>query len=73
MARVLGLDDWGVSADAAYIDSPSGSPRALPREYPAVGHERDAVVQEIDRYQPALVCSGGDGISIDVRSADGRG
>lgn len=99
MARVLGHEDVGASADAAYIDSPSGSPRALPHEYPAAGAETDAVVQEIDRYtpplwlrltlrrgdlhtfkwpcgfcaQPAVVSAGGDGVSIDVRSADGPG
>lgn len=99
MARVLGHEDLGASADAAYIDSPSGSPRALPREYPTVGHATDAVVQEIDQYQPplwlrltlreadlcsfrwpcgfcaqpALVSPGGDGVSINVRSADGPG
>lgn len=99
MAQVVGYEDLGASADAAYIDSPSGSPRALPHEYPAVGGETDAVVQEIDRYtpplwlrltlrktdlrtlswpcgfcaRPAVVSPGGDGVSIDVRSADGPG
>ena len=44
----------GASADAAYIDSPSGSSRALPHEYPAIGAATDAVVQEIDGYTPPL-------------------
>ncbi|GAB7036352.1 MULTISPECIES: hypothetical protein [Catenuloplanes] len=99
MVRVRGHEDVGASVDGAYIDSPSGSPRALPHELPAVGSEADAVVQEIDRYAPPLwlrlslrgadlralrrpcafcarptvVSSGGDGVSIDVRSADGPG
>lgn len=54
IAQVLGHEDVGASADGAYIDSPSGSARALPHEYPAVGAEVDAVVQEIDRYGPPL-------------------
>lgn len=99
MVEVLGHEDVGASADAAYIDSPSGSSRALPQEYPATGHEMDAVIQEIDRYtpplwlritlreadlrtlrwpcgfcaQPTVVSPGGDGVSINVRSADGPG
>jgi hypothetical protein len=99
MARVVGHEDLGASVDAAYIDSPSGSQRALPHEYPAIGIETDAVVQEIDAYQPplwlrltlregdlrsfqwpcgfcalpAVVSAGGDGVSINVRSADGPG
>ena len=33
-AQVVEHEDVGASADAAYIDSPSGSSRALPHEYP---------------------------------------
>jgi hypothetical protein len=54
MAQVLGHEDVGASADAAYIDSPSGSSRALPDEYPAIGAATNAVVQEIDGFTPPL-------------------
>lgn len=99
MAQVVAHEDWGASADAAYIDSPSGSARALPHEYPAVGTETAAVIQQIDSYhppfwlrltlreadlrtlrwpcgfcaQPAVMSPGGDGVSVDVASADGPG
>jgi hypothetical protein len=50
--RVTILDwvDVDASIDAAMIDSPSGSGRALPEEYPSIGAELDAVVQSIRRY-----------------------
>jgi hypothetical protein len=52
MAEVSGHETVGASCDAGFIDSPSGSPRALPGEYPPVGERVDAVVQEISRYHP---------------------
>jgi hypothetical protein len=89
--------DVGASIDAGLIDSPSGSPRALPGEYPPIGTDVDAVVTNIRRYYPpvwvrlsiratdlgafslpcgfcgrtTVISPGGDGISMDVRSADG--
>ncbi|PWU60559.1 hypothetical protein DLE60_10460 [Micromonospora globispora] len=52
MAQVIGHETVGASVDAGVIDSPSGSPRARPEEYPPVGGQVDAVVQEINRYHP---------------------
>ncbi|WP_157740303.1 hypothetical protein [Micromonospora auratinigra] len=52
MAEVVGHETMGASVDAGVIDSPSGSSRALPEEYPPVGAQVDAVVQEISRYHP---------------------
>ncbi|MBG0827643.1 hypothetical protein HS041_07685 [Planomonospora sp. ID67723] len=99
MALISGHEGIGASIDAAMIDSPSGSSRALPHEYPGVGSEVNAVVQEVSRYSPPvwvrltmrsedLACfqrrcdfcgtltvlsPGGDGVVMDVRSADGPG
>jgi hypothetical protein len=80
------------------IDSPSGSIMALDDEYPPVGAEVDAVVQQIRRWyagvgaaefargdliefrwpcdlcgQSTTLSPGGDGVVMDVRSADGPG
>jgi hypothetical protein len=52
MAEVLGHETAGASVDAGVIDSPSGSPRALPEEYPPVGERIDAVVQQADQPVP---------------------
>ncbi|MEU7980097.1 hypothetical protein AB0B63_16380 [Micromonospora sp. NPDC049081] len=54
MAEVLGHETVGASVDAGVIDSPSGGPRALPEEYPLIGDQVDAVVQEISRYHPPV-------------------
>jgi hypothetical protein len=54
VAQVVGYEGVGASVDAGLIDSPSGELRALPREYPDVGAEVEAVVQQIDTYQPPL-------------------
>jgi hypothetical protein len=54
MVTVRGHEGIGASVDAALIDSPSGSPRALPDEYPPIGVEIDAVVTEVDRYNPPV-------------------
>ncbi|MFF0312895.1 hypothetical protein ACFYSC_36195 [Streptosporangium sp. NPDC004379] len=96
---IPGHEDIGASIDAAVIDSPSGNPRALPEEYPRVGTEVDAIVQQLRRYTspawarlslrsqdlecfrwgcdfcgtPAVLSPGGDGVTMDVRSADGPG
>ena len=51
MAEVLGHDPVGASIDAGFIDSPSGLSRAWPAEYPPIGKQVDAVVQEISRCQ----------------------
>lgn len=64
MAEVLGHETVGASVDAGVIDSPSGSPRALPTEYPPVGEQVDAVVQEISRYHPPVW------IRLTIRAAD---
>ncbi|MGK5741489.1 hypothetical protein [Micromonospora sp. URMC 103] len=99
LATVLEQPDVGASVDAGLIDSPSGSPRALPEEYPPVGAEIDAVITEIDRYyppvwirlsirashlealpwpcafcgEPTVISAAGDGVTMDVKSADGPG
>ncbi|WP_229811808.1 hypothetical protein [Streptosporangium pseudovulgare] len=96
---IPGHEGIGASVDAAVIDSPSGNPRALPEEYPPVGAEVDAVVQQLRRYTspawarlslrsqdlecfqwgcdfcdtPVVLSPGGDGVTLDVRSADGPG
>lgn len=96
---IPGHEDIGASVDAAVIDSPSGNARALPEEYPPVGSEVDAVVQQLHRFTaPAwarlslrgqdlecfqwgcdfcgalvVLSPGGDGVTMDVRSADGPG
>jgi hypothetical protein len=54
VVSVLGVEHVGASIDAALIDSPSGSPRALPSEYPPIGAELQAVVQQISRYHPPV-------------------
>ena len=54
MTAVLGHETVGSSVDAGFIDSPSGTSRALPEEYPPIGEQVDAVVQEISRYHPPL-------------------
>ncbi|MEV2238403.1 hypothetical protein [Micromonospora sp. NPDC049891] len=64
MAEVLGHETVGASVDAGVIDSPSGAPRALPEEYPPVGEQVDAVVQEISRYHPPVW------IRLTMRAAD---
>ncbi|MFE0591921.1 hypothetical protein [Micromonospora echinospora] len=66
IAEVLGHETVGASVDGRCIDSPSGSPRALPEEYPPVGKQVDAVVQEIDRYHPPVW------IRLTTRAADLR-
>ncbi|MFJ6950702.1 hypothetical protein [Micromonospora aurantiaca (nom. illeg.)] len=66
MAEVLGHETVGASVDAGFIDSPSGAPRALPEEYPPVGEQVDAVVQEISRYHPPVW------IRLTMRAADLR-
>ncbi|WP_207922461.1 hypothetical protein [Micromonospora sp. KC606] len=66
MAQVVGHETVGASVDAGVIDSPSGSPRALPAEYPPVGKQVDAVVQEISRYHPPAW------IRLTMRAADLR-
>ncbi|MFE9191050.1 hypothetical protein ACFYL6_15685 [Micromonospora sp. NPDC007208] len=66
MAEVLGHETVGASADAGVIDSPSGAPRALPEEYPPVGVQVEAVVQEIRRYHPPAW------IRLTMRAADLR-
>lgn len=99
LASVMEQPDVGASVDAGLIDSPSGSPRALPDEYPPIGAEIDAVITEIRRYHPpvyirlsvrashlealswgcdfcgeaTVISPGGDGVTMDVRSADGPG
>lgn len=99
MVVIPGHEDIGASVDATVIDSPSGNHRAFPWEYPRVGSEVDAVVQQIRRYsQPSwarltmrsqdlecfqwpcdfcgthtVLSPGGDGVVMDVRSADGPG
>lgn len=54
MATVHGHEDVGASVDGALIDSPCGSPRALPHEYPSVGTQMNAVIQEISRFHPPM-------------------
>jgi hypothetical protein len=54
MAEVVGHETVGASVDAGVIDSPSGSPRARPEEYPPVGGQVDAVVQQIRRDHPPV-------------------
>ncbi|GLW10323.1 hypothetical protein Misp01_54510 [Microtetraspora sp. NBRC 13810] len=99
IATIIGHEDIGASIDGASIDSPSGESRAWLGEYPAVGSEIDAVVQEIRRWHPpawvrltirardldsfqwpcdfcgtpTILSPGGDGVVMDVRSADGPG
>lgn len=62
-AVVTGREPWGVfvrvvgsgayaSIDAASIDSPAGSPIALPEERPEVGDEVTAVVQQVRWWGP---------------------
>ncbi|MFC7328224.1 hypothetical protein [Marinactinospora rubrisoli] len=63
---ILENPDVAASVDAAVIDSPSGSPRALPGEYPAVGTEADAVVQTVRRWFPPVL------VRLTLRSADLR-
>ncbi|MDT0305243.1 hypothetical protein [Streptomonospora wellingtoniae] len=46
-ARIIGHEDVNASIDAAAIDSPSGSPIALPEERPIRGAVVTAVVQQI--------------------------
>jgi hypothetical protein len=60
MASVLGAEHVGSSIDAALIDSPSGSPRALPSEYPPIGTELHAVVQQYPALPPTRVASADD-------------
>ncbi|MEV4888562.1 hypothetical protein AB0K48_04110 [Nonomuraea sp. NPDC055795] len=98
MVEILGHEGIGASIDGAAIDSPSGAGRAWLGEYPAVGTEVDAVVQEIRRWSPSawarltirsqdlhsfqwlcdfcgtptVLSPEGDGVVMDVRSADGR-
>jgi hypothetical protein len=64
MAKVLGHEAVGASVDGGFIDSPSGLWRAMPEEYPPVGEEVDAVVQEIRRYHPPVW------IRLTMRAAD---
>jgi hypothetical protein len=64
MVEIGGHETVGASVDAGLIDSPSGSPRALPEEYPPVGGRIDAVVQEISRYHPPAW------IRLTMRAAD---
>ncbi|MGW2143525.1 hypothetical protein ACWCOT_04380 [Nonomuraea bangladeshensis] len=52
MVEILGHEGIGASIDGAAIDSSSGAGRAWLGEYPAVGMEMDAVVQEIRRWSP---------------------
>jgi hypothetical protein len=66
MAEVLGHETVGASVDAGVIDSPSGSPRAMPEEYPPVGEQIDAVIQESRRYHPPAW------IRLTLRAADLR-
>jgi len=66
MAEVLGHESVGASVDGGLIDSPSGSLRALPAEYPPVGEQVDAVVAEISRYHPPAW------IRLTMRAADLR-
>jgi hypothetical protein len=66
VAEVLGHETVGASVDAGFIDSPSGSLRALPEEYPPVGEQVDAVVQEFSRYYPPVW------IRLTMRAADLR-
>jgi hypothetical protein len=98
-AQIVGHGDIGASVDASVIDGPSGSAFALDEEYPPVGAEVDAVVQQIRRFhppawvrltlraadlvefrwpcdlcgRPTTLSPGGDGVVMDVRSADGPG
>ncbi|WP_203703790.1 hypothetical protein [Asanoa iriomotensis] len=66
MAQVLGHESVGASVDGGYIDSPSGSSRALPAEYPPVGAQVGALVVEVDRYHPPIW------IRLTTRAADLR-
>ncbi|MFI7079589.1 hypothetical protein ACIBO1_20025 [Micromonospora sp. NPDC049903] len=66
MAEVLGHESVGASAAARFIDSSSGSSRALTAEYPPVGEQVDAVVLEIERYDPPAW------IRLTTRAADLR-
>jgi hypothetical protein len=61
---LVGHEGLGAAVDAAAIDSPSGSARALPEEYPPIGAELDAVITEIDRYVPPVW------IRLTLRAAD---
>ncbi|WP_181874444.1 hypothetical protein [Marinitenerispora sediminis] len=66
LAEVLGSPDTGASVDAGRIDSPSGSPRALPEEYPVLGSEVDAVVEAVRRWSPPAW------VRLTLRAADLR-
>ncbi|GAA2875971.1 hypothetical protein GCM10010517_37020 [Streptosporangium fragile] len=54
MVMILHHEEIGASVDAAAIDSPSGSTRALLEEYPAVGSELVAVIQQVRRGYPPI-------------------
>ncbi|MBB4931072.1 hypothetical protein F4561_001892 [Lipingzhangella halophila] len=64
MVRIVGHERAGASVDFMAMDRPSGAPRSLPPEFPPVGAEVTAVVQEVRRWE------GRSWVRLSLRAAD---